>query len=82
LLRGLVRGGLEVVECADLRGRRDQGPSFGADSVVGGEHAGTGVTRNILAIHIIEDRIAGAEFQDHALVRAFAGGIAQRAGAA
>ncbi len=50
--------------------------------MVGRDHAGAGVTRDVLAVDEIQDRIAGAEFQDRPLVRAFAAGVAQGAGAA
>ena len=50
--------------------------------VVGREHAGAGIARDVLAVDEIEDRVAGAEFQDRALMRAFAVRIAQAAGAA
>ena len=50
--------------------------------MIGRDHAGAGVSRDILAVDVIQDRIAGAEFEDQALVRAFAAGIAQGAGAA
>ena len=41
-------------------------------------HAGAGVARELLAVDEIEDRVAGAEFEDRPPVRAFAVGIAQR----
>ncbi len=50
--------------------------------MIGRDHAGAGVARGILAVDVIQDRSAGAEFQDRALVRAFAVGIAQGTGAA
>ena len=50
--------------------------------MIGREHAGAGVARELLAVDEIGDRVARAELGDLALVRAFAVGIAQRAGAA
>ena len=81
LLRRLVRGGLELVELARFRRGYDQRPWFGADGVVGRQHAGTDSARP-LPVDVSEDRVTGAEFQDQALVRAFAAGISQCAGAA
>ena len=50
--------------------------------MVGRDHAGAGVAREVLAVDEIEDRVAAAEVEDRPLVRAFAEGVAQRAGAA
>ena len=50
--------------------------------MVGRDHTGAGVPRDILAIDVIDDRVVAAKFEDQALVRAFAAGIAQAAGTA
>ena len=81
-LRGLKRGAFECVELAYLRRRHDQWPGLAADHMIGRDDAGASIARHILAVDEIQNRIAGAEFQDRALVRAFAAGIEQRAGAA
>ena len=50
--------------------------------MVGRDHAGAGIARELAAVDEIQDGVAGAEFQDRAPMRAFAGGVAQGAGAA
>jgi hypothetical protein len=49
--------------------------------MIGRDQSRTGVTRNVFAIDVVENQIAAAEIDDLPLVRTFAEGIAQRAGA-
>ena len=77
-----LRRALEVVELARFRRRHDQRPVLGADGVVGRHHADLAVARQLRAVDIIEDRVAGAEVQDQPPPRAFALPSFERAGAA
>ena len=44
--------------------------------MIGRDDAGAGVARDVFAVDEIQDGVAGAEFEDQALVRAFAIGVA------
>ena len=43
---------------------------LGADGVVGGDHAGLGITVEIGAVDVVEHRLAAAELEDEAAVQA------------
>ena len=60
----VARGALEVVELAVGGGGHEQRPVLGADGVVGRDHAGLAVARDLGAVDEIEDRRRRAEIED------------------
>ncbi len=67
---GRAHSCLEVVEPSLLGRRYDQRVIFRAQRMIGGNDAHLAVARELGAVDIIEDRRAGAEFEDKALVGA------------
>lgn len=58
----------EIREPSRFRRRHNQRIVLGAQGVIGGDDARLAVTAQLGAAHIIEDRRAGAEFEDKALI--------------
>ena len=77
-----LRGLPERVELVRFGRGHDQRPWLDADDMIRRQQAAARIIRDVLAVHKIEDGVAGAERRDLPLVRAFTVNVALRADAA